>query len=189
MKNIIVPDDVKEYVQKNRIRKTILWLTFTAVIVALLGLFGERCFGRLTFAVRAIVYLVLILSPFFTLRMYELFDKSWCGTLKKIQIKYTTDSTRGFKPTRETLYTKETIIFHVDVGGKIIQKKVFEAASGGNALSHYYKEGDKVVHVGGTKHIQVVNNDRLICCVCGATNDAPYKKCVLCDHTLKIRTE
>lgn len=189
MKDYVIPADIKSHVAKKRARKILLWLLFTAVIVVLIVLLGERSFGRLNLIGRYTIYFVLVISPFFTLRMYELFDFSWSGTIKKIDIKYSTDSTRGFKPSRETLYSKETVVFYIDVNGRTIKKKVFEGPSGSNTMSQYYREGDRVIHIGGTDHIRVVNSDRIICFVCGATNDAKHESCKLCHHSLIIQPE
>lgn len=163
----------------------------TLCIVLLIILFGEKCFHRLSGTTKSMIYTVLVLLPLYILKMYKLIDKSWYGKLEKIEVKYTTDSNRGFKPTIETLYTKETVYFHVKVDNKIIKRKAYEKTVNSSNISLCYREGDKVVHVYGTDYVQIINEktENVICVVCGLSNPGNLDECRSCHHTLKIGIE
>ena len=191
MEKIIVPDDIKKYVLKKYTKKIVLWLSVTAAIVLLLVFFGERTFGKLNDIQQYLIYAVLTVLPFFIFKVYKLFDRSWCGKIEKIDFKYTTDSTRSFKPTLETLYRKESVTFYItsDQGFKKIN--VFAGAVGTNRLADRYHEGDNIVHIKGTEHYQVINStdDEAVCVVCGSLNRKEHKECKYCNHTLLIETK
>lgn len=186
---IKVPADIKKYVTKNVVKRITQWLLLTLFIGLLIVLFGERCFSRLNVELKYTIYAALLIWPFFISKIYKLFDSSWYGEIEKIEIKYTTDSERSFKPSLETLYTKETVIFYIKTsGGKSVRKKVIENRSNPDNSSKYYKVGDKVLHIYGTDHIQIKNEntERVICVVCGTAEPADKKQCTTCGHTLNI---
>lgn len=191
MKKVQIPADIKAYVSRNVIKKIICWALLTLGIVLLITLYGEKCFHRLDNTTKYIIYTLLALSPVYILKMYRLIDKSWCGELVDIEIRYTTDSNRGFKPTLETLYTKETVIFHVKVGDKIIKRKAYENAAKNSNISSCYRKGDFVAHIYGTDYIQIINEkaENVICVVCGLSTPGNFEECHSCHHTLKINVE
>ena len=189
MKDISIPIDIKKHVKRLIIKKITVWLAFTAVLFILILFFGERCFGRLGNSKYGL-YAVLLLIPIFTTRGYKLlFDHSFVGKIEKIDIKYSTDSDRSFKPSLETLYTKETVYFHIKTNeGKVVEHKAFENRANPHNSSKLYRVGDTVVHIYGTRFIQIISDDSesIICTVCGTANPSSENKCISCGKTLKI---
>ena len=189
MSKIIIPYDIKEYVSKKIAKKIAKWLAVTLLIGVLLVLFGDRCFYRFGAPVKYTIYGLLLFIPFVSMKIYKLFDCSWCGKIVDIKAKYTTDSNRTFRPNLETLYLKETVTFFVETDdGKFIKMKAFENRATPNSMSQYYRKGDRVLHVGGTNYLQIKDDDaeRVICVVCGTADRKENKKCHSCGHTLKI---
>lgn len=191
MSKIQVPMDIKLHVRKKVIKKIVLWAVLTLAVLVLIMLFGERCFYRFSDFGKFVIYVLLVLIPMVSLKMYKLIDRSWYGTIEKIEIKYTTDSERSFKPTRETRYTKETVYFYVKTDGKLLVYKAYEYPANTRNISSYYRQGDKVVHIYGTDYIQIIGDrcESVICTVCGMMNPNELKECQSCHHTLKIDTE
>ncbi len=192
MSKMNIPADIRQYVSKKAIKKISLWLSLTLFIGLLIFLFGERCFHRLSREIKYTIYAVLLVCPLFIAKVYKLFDRSWCGKIVDIKAKYSTDSNRTFRPGRETLYLKETIYFYIETdNGRFIKKKAFENRANPNSMVQYYREGDRILHVGGTDYFQIINedDDRVICVVCGTADLCEYEKCTYCDHTLKIGLE
>ena len=189
MSKIIVPYDIKEYVSKKNTKVITKWLALTLFIGVLLVLFGDRCFYRFGNPVKYTIYGLLLVLPFVTMKIHKLFDRTWCGTIVDIRAKYSTDSTRSFRPHLETLYLKETVTFYIETDdGKFIKMKAFENRATPNSMSQYYRVGDKVLHVGGTGFLQIKDDDseRVICVVCGTADKKDNKKCNSCGHTLEI---
>lgn len=186
---ITVPADIKKYVTKNVVKKITRWLLVTLFIGVLIILLGERCFSRLNALSKYTIYAVLLVWPFFSSKIYKLFDSSWYGEIVDIKFEYSNDNEHSFKPTRENRFLKETVYFSIKTPeGKIIRKKAFENRANSNNNSKYYKVGDKALHIYGTDYIQIKNEnaERVICVVCGTAEPADQKQCTTCGHTLNI---
>lgn len=192
MKEIIIPADIKEYVNKKVFKKISLWLIMTIAITLLIVFFGDTFFSRLNNTVKVGLYVLLLIIPVFISKPYELKDNSFYGLITKIEVKNTVDSERGFRPTIETLYRKETVYFYIKLkNGKTIKRKAFEQHANNNNMSKYYSVGDRVLHIYGTDYLQIINKnvDKKICVICGTSNPAANDSCAFCRHTLNIRID
>lgn len=188
-KVMVMPKDLQQLVRLFFVKRIIVFLLIFAII----------CFA-ITFIIDRMhdpVYTVYTVSSY-TLAFFVslliagipniLLDKTFYGKVVKVTVKTTVDSTSPAKPTRETLYFKNTVYLTVETDyGKTIKRKVYEANARLQSGCSLYKVGDVVFHLRGTKHTIVVpgRSDEYVCCsVCGEVNNKHETICMRCTHTL-----
>ncbi len=201
MKGYAIPSDIKQYVKKQMTKLLAKWLILTLAFGIIIFLINYRAeylgIGKIPF----FISLILLVSPFFITKTYKLFDKSYIGTVEKIKLSYYTNYDRnGYAKwnfmakthiERLTLYIKTK-------NGKIKQVIAFERVIGkshdtfklsAKPIFEHYKENDKVIHIAGTKYLQVVEKEQphTVCTICGSLENSDNKICSSCGHTLKIK--
>ena len=165
------------------------WL-FSTFIIALFIIIFNGSFKEAEAGVRAVVYAVLLLIPFFVMKIPKLiFDSSYEGTIEKI---YTDD---GVGNTNKAIPIYSTYIRTIEVsatlrlkggGTKDIVLYLGKFDSSIAKLLDAYRVGVRVVHIRGAKHNQIMTADGCTCIVCGHFNKASGKTCAECGSTLDL---
>ena len=183
-----LPRDLQGHVRKAVMRKLTPCVLLLIVFGAVLYLFGERIFELVPPAVRIGAYVLAMLLPFVITRVpFCLFDKTYTGTVRRVDVKneYTMEKKEQFS----RLYTSRRLIqaAYLDVeepSGSMRQVKIM---LGNNAIAEEFKPGDTVFHLYGAKHTLILPElagDHVECPVCGDDNRATLTECHSCGHTL-----
>lgn len=200
MKNHSTPNDIKEYVKKQTSKLIAKWLIFTLGVGLILFLINMRAKSLGISQIPLFISIILLVAPFFITKAYKLFDKSYIGTIE--QIKRTSHikleaAGHSYTSNGSHTYIFSLILYIRKENGKIIRVKTFEFSDdksfeqsrNANSLMEHYKKGDKVIHIAGTKYLQVIDKERptTVCTICGSLENSDNEKCSLCNHTLKIK--
>lgn len=130
----------------------------------------------------------------------KLLDRTFVGTIEKVSVisgydsevrgqrqstlNSRTTSYRGFKPINTVYITVRT------TKDKLITRKVYCEGSGNETnYDDFFKIGDKVFHLFGTKHyvkLSIDNKQKIICPVCGLQNPRTTSSCDSCKHSLVV---
>lgn len=184
-----LPNDVKKLVNI-RILKRIVPCAVLVVICALfLVFFGDRIFNTDVIEFKISCYILVMLVPFLITGVpYKLLDKSYCGTVERVDVV----SGIGFKSSvnlkREMLYHKNIVLLTIKTDeGKILQKKVREEDVQNVKNLQAFREGDVVFHLLGSDHTVIISrggSDKIGCAVCGSLNNIDDEKCHYCGYTV-----
>ena len=189
-KKIQPPRDIKDLVHKNiakRIIKSVLVMATLGVIFCFLG---EEMFASVPSPSTEMIYVLSIaIVPICFGIPHKLIDRSWTGEITRVDVR-SENAVRGGLILSNYIagYTKHSVDVEIKLdNGKIIDRTVYEGVvpMGRNM----YEVGDRVVHVYGTKYIQVVHDNLsrpTICVVCGTENPPAEKACGKCGHTVHI---
>ena len=196
MNNIELPEDLVDYsvnYKKRRILLLICLLVAYAVFVLLTykSAMSSRYISQYPI-IGYIMYAALLILPFYFSGVpHKMFDETYFGTVMKIEIKTTMDSTIPFRPAREYRYRKNTIYLTVDVGnGETIRKAVYAGNAKLGQNLETYNAGDRVLHLCHSKYtvkLPKPNETTVQCPVCGITNDTSADTCHTCGHALPIK--
>ena len=186
---IRVPRDIKELTDRRIYKKVVLSIAFMVIVGVLLFLFGETVFGSFGSPSREILYAVLILAiPLSFGIPFSLIDRTWCGEITRVDIR--TENTKSTVVGVGGIYTKYFVDIEIKLdSGKLIDRTVYEGRVPAGRQFNMYQIGDRVVHIYGTKYIQVVHKSEsrpTVCVVCGTSNPPGERQCDSCGHTLQI---
>ena len=182
-----LPNDLKKYCRNRILKRVIPCIILISVFATVLALWGNVIFNTHNKAFQTSCYIVVMLIPFaITGVPHKLFDSTYYGTVKKVDIVTTTDNDSSVKPTREHLYLKNTIYLSIEQpNGKLIYKKAYSGKARLQQNLNAYNEGDLVFHLYGTKTVVVLPNDTSVhCSVCGSSNNIADDKCRDCGYSL-----
>lgn len=187
MKNL--PKDLKAYAIKTALKRIIPCVALLIGFSVALIFWGDVILPIEKDVIKVIVYTMVMLVPFaLTGVPLKLLDKTYSGTVQKIEIKTTTDNVYHGQPTRENLYTKNTVFLHVlQENGVAIRKEAYEGNAKLPQKLDVYKVGDRVFHLYGSTQTVVLPQplDKYVQCpICGTLNDKNYVSCEVCTHTL-----
>ena len=134
-------------------------------------------------------YIIVMLVPFAVTGVpHKLIDRTYYGTVRKVDIVTTTDNDSSIKPTRENMYIKNTVYLSIErTNGKLIYKKAYSGNAKSQQNLNKYCEGDSVFHLYGTNTVVVLpdpNAETVHCVVCGASNNIADNKCRDCGYSL-----
>ena len=186
-----IPNDIRQYVINQRTKKLVKFGLTEAVIITYLCLFGERSFAAFGTFSYTLIWILLIATPFFYFRVYDLFlDRPWHGEIVKITVNSSLANTQYYKATQPHNYIKNTVYFDIkDETGKVCRKRAYAInAKFQNDVTDYHV-GDTVVHIAGLPHIYVIptpTTEKVICVVCGGHNLVSHEKCEFCAHSLHL---
>lgn len=201
MKKIAIPSDIKSYSQANTIKLIAKWLGFTLLISIVIFFINVRADQLKYKSIPVYITVFLLILPFFITKAYKLFDKSWVGTIEKIEpnyhIEYDGSGYTKWNFSNKT-FTEKLVLYIRTTNGKI---KVYNAHEHSIAQSHeqtshkpseimeHYQVGDTVIHIKGTRFLQVVEKEQSqnVCVVCGNLENSENENCSRCGHTLKIK--
>lgn len=190
-KNIELPKDIKRHCVNSLLKRVIICILLFVALLTAIVMWGdillpldERYSGF-----KKLCWLVILSLPFIITKIpVVIFDKTYSGVVKTVDIETTPDTTRGARPTIETVYMKNTIVLTVEtLDGKEFRKKVY--ADHANDAQHLntFEKGDYVVHLRGKKHTVILpkpSSTHCICAVCGAVNETTNSCCSHCKHTI-----
>lgn len=199
MKQIQLPKDIRKYVRNKILFRLLEFLILIAASAFLNILLYEEFIQKTHISVYMVFLLITVILPFWITRVpFHFFDRSWCGTVKAIDIQEETGTyTVGSRPWP---YTKHSIILTVETtNGKLIKTKVkeygikshkgFAVPSEGNIQLHMnnYSEGNMVYHFYGLTELFVISQNKstnVSCVVCGSQNPMKSSQCHYCGHSL-----
>lgn len=192
-----IPDDVRDHIRKKTAKRIFLLILLEAVMLALIVFIGERVFERFVQFSRLLIYIVLMVVPFFITGVpFKMIDKYWEGEVIAVDVE------TGYTATKEAkgrLVGENTVWLTIKKSdGTVFREKAksyhFQAGVYDDLPSikpeHFlnkYKVGSRVYHLRGLPNLVVIepNNQSMItCAVCGQGNDHERKKCWSCGHTL-----
>ena len=184
-----LPKDLQSYCTKRILRRVIPCIILISIFATILALWGNFIFNTDNKVFKISCYVVVMLIPFIITGVpHKLIDSTYYGTVRKVDIVTTADSSSSIKPTWEHLYHKNTIYLSIErPDGKLIHKKAYTGKARLQQNINTYNEGDSVFHLYGTDTVVILPeaNDTIVhCAVCGSANDVKNNKCRDCDHTL-----
>ncbi len=177
------------------------FLILASVSLFLIMILNDRLLEKCHIVVYMMIQLFIFVLPFWITEVpFKLLDKSWCGTVKAVDIKeqigtYTALNLRSYP------YTKHSIILTVETeNGETIKVKAkeygirrgrrdFAVLSEKDIQQHMndYREGDTVYHFYGLTELFVIRkkpSTNVNCVICGSQNPIESCKCYHCGHTL-----
>lgn len=183
-----LPKDIKRMVNRTVIIKLLLTVVWYTLIILFVIYYNDQLvvktkdFNYLNLIVVALALFI----PFMTLKIHKIFlDRSWSGVITDKKYKEIIDSTRPYKPTRDSLVRKR--LTTLVVGGDNQREHKITFADDERVIDSYYKIGDEVEHYRGVKYLYNKNvNDfaKCICVCCGSILPSTDKVCSHCKHTL-----
>lgn len=202
MNDYIIPQDVKN-ISKVHDRKIILkWLICTLAVVLIVFYVNSRADKLNIKGIPFYITEIFLILPFFLTKAYRLFDRSWTGIIITTEpIYYTKYDANGYTKWNFTHKSyMEGLILHIKMpNGRIRKYKAFEQCTGKShektgktqPIIDYYQTGDTVIHVKGTRFLQVVSPEKenTVCVVCGTLDNSENGVCTVCEHTLKIEKQ
>ena len=203
MEHISLPKDIRKHVRKSVLTRLLKFLILAGISFCLLYILNNRLMEKCHVIVYTGIQLFIFILPFWLTGVpFKLIDRSWCGTVKAIDIKEET-GTYSAVNLRSFPYTKHSIYLTVELkNGKLIRSKVkeygtrshngFPVPFEGNIQHHMndYMEGDIVYHFYGLTELLVVSQKQtstanyVNCVVCGSQNPKKSSHCHCCGHSL-----
>ncbi|MBE6699289.1 MAG: zinc ribbon domain-containing protein [Ruminococcaceae bacterium] len=189
MNALQIPKDLRAFAIKTALKRIIpcalLFIGFAVVLI----FWGDVILPIDKDVVKVIVYTMVMLVPFaLTGVPFKLIDKTYSGTVQKVEITTTADNAYHGQPTRENLYPKNTVFLHVvQENGVVIRKKAYERNAKLPQNLDAYKVGDSVFHLYGSMQTIVLpraSDEFVQCSVCGIKNDKNENVCESCGHSL-----
>lgn len=194
MEKIRVPADIREYKNKKAARRLIPFAVLLVAVALFIFLWGDMLFGGFGAGNQATIYVLLFLIPFAATGLpVALMGRTWIGTVVNVDRELST-AFRSKSPGKTgDMYTKESVVLYIRLdSGKVINRTVHECDANRSQKFEQYREGDRVLHLAGTKYLQVLPtaaSQEIICVICGTENPVANKKCDLCGHTLRLTNE
>lgn len=193
MKRFRLPKDLRRFTYCAVLKRVIPFILLEVVLVLFLCAFGPELFHPLHIKVPkgfqyVCVVLVLSLPALVTGVPFKLFDRTFYGTVEQVHVKTTVDNKYGFKPTREHLYTRNTVYLTVSSpGGKRFRRKALSEKAKFQRNQDAFTKGDKVFHLYGTSLTVVLplaSSTHTPCVVCGGMTERNMDHCHQCGHSL-----
>ena len=203
MKNILIPNDIRNYVKKKVISRTLFFVGLE-VLAVLINIF---LFDSLRSGLDSWNHILLIISlqiaPFVVSKFpLNIIDKSWCGEVIAVDINTKNDA--FFAGGKTHSYTNHQIVLNVKKeNGKVVTIKVKEVGEPNPETTwllgyvvpnqgdiknfvDYYSVGDEVYHFYMLPNYYIAKkiSDKNICVICGAQNTSERDKCLNCGYSL-----
>ena len=184
-----IPNDLKKFARSYVVKRVVACIVMLALLAVFLVLWIDIIFPSSLSSIKALFAIAVLSLPFVITGVpFKLFDKTYFGTVESVAVDTTVDSDAKAKPTRETLYVKNTVYLSIrTTDGKTIDRKAYSSQASKKQSYDMYKKGDKVFHLYGSKHtiILPIKSDSYVkCAVCGDLNETNNDKCRNCGHTL-----
>ena len=192
MKKTKLPKDLTLFSIKTALKRVVPCVLMLIAFAVALIFWGDVILPIQKEPVKTILYVIVMLVPFAVTGVpYKILDRTYSGTVQKVEITTTVDNAYHSKPTRESLYYKNTVYLHVmQENGVVIRQKVSEKDARAAQNLEAYKVGDKVFHLYGSTQTIVLpeEKDELVqCAICGEANYKNESHCKLCNHTLILK--
>ena len=192
MKKTKLPKDLTLFSIKTALKRVVPCVLMLIAFAVALIFWGDVILPIQKEPVKTILYVVVMLIPFAATGVpYKILDRTYSGTVQKVEITTTLDNLYHGRPSRESLYYKNTVYLHVmQEDGVVIRQKVSEKDARAAQNLEAYKVGDKVFHLYGSPQTIVLpeEKDALVqCAICGEANYKNECHCKLCNHTLVLK--
>ena len=195
MKNneLNLPNDLKKFARVSKFKPVLVFVLCEATVLLFFFLSKDFMYQTEYIAKYNIIghvfYAVLFIIPLFISGIRQAFsDKTYIGTVEKVKVTTTQDYQRAFKPSIDTGYKRNTIYLFVrDQNGGVEKRKVYSTRAKQDQELDYFKAGDKVFHIYGSKYTVIVptpSDTMAQCAVCGITTDINEGYCHKCGYTL-----
>lgn len=189
MKTIQLPKDLKAFAIKTALKRIIPCALLLIGFAVVLVFWGDMILPIDKDVVKVIVYTMVMLVPFaLTGVPFKIIDKTYSGIVQKVEISTTVDNLYHERPTRESLYLKNTVFLHVkQENGTVVRRKASEKNARISQDAEAYKVGDSVFHLYGSMQTIVLpraSDEFVQCPVCGMKNDKNENVCESCGHSL-----
>ncbi len=195
MKNneLNLPADLKKFARVSKLKPVLVFVL--CELISLLFFFFTKDFMYQTEYIAKyniighVFYAVIFLIPFFISGIRQAFsDKTYLGEVEKVKVTTTQDYQRAFKPSIDTGYKRNTIYLFVrDQNGGVEKRKVYSTRAKQDQELDYFKAGDRVFHIYGSKYTVIIpkpSDTMAQCAVCGITTDINKGYCHKCGYTL-----
>lgn len=183
---ITTPPDIERYVRRKR-KKEIFTCIVYMVLIAVVVFFPKQVdrstvsdFNQNLFRV-----LLILVPPLFMRIPFKYLERSYCGEI--IEVKTYRQLNSRFEARNKKTFITDVIVRISDTG-ELKKCQVFKTADTPPPKTAYMV-GDKVIHIKGTKFLQVPlpsRNGQLRCVVCGSYDVQDNEKCHFCGHTLNV---
>ena len=184
-----IPEDIKKYLKTKYLNIGIKWLLAT-LIVATLVVFCNESFHYIPTGAKVVIYTIILLIPAFVFKIPKLiFDKSWEGTILSANCQEVMESDHKAIPKLPTLHKEISVHLEVLLPNEkieIIDVRLGMYNDETIGLLDRYKEGNKILHVRGTEHYQVITDKDYNCVMCGHVINKIKKACPKCGHSLDL---
>lgn len=188
-----LPDDLKKFTRNAKLKPVIVFILCEFVSALFFVLSRDFMYHTEYIAKYNVIghamYVVIFTVPLFISGIFSaLSDKTFCGTIEKVKISTTVDSMNSFKPSKETMYRKNTIyLFVKEENGEVEKFKIYSGRAKDGQFLETYNIGDRVFHLYGSKYTVILpkQSDTMAqCAVCGITTDINDQLCHKCGHSL-----
>ena len=184
-----LPKDLKSFCRKRFLVRVISCVILIALFAGILFLWGKRIINTENTIFRISCYVLIMVVPFVITGVpHKLIDRTYFGTVRKVDIITTADNDIAGKPTVENLYLKNSIYLDIVLtNGKSIYKKAYSGRARHQQNLNAFHKDDFVFHLYGTKNVVVIphtNDTTVMCAVCGTSNTINNETCRSCGHTL-----
>ncbi|MBQ9703700.1 MAG: hypothetical protein IJV68_04050 [Clostridia bacterium] len=184
------PNSVKLYIKAKYKRIILRWIT-TTLILAILIILCDESFHYIPIEARVASYITILLIPVFAFRLPKLiFDRSWQGVITQIYIDdqpYT-----AYKDFPESMWAKKTLIAFATVrldNGEVKTVMLHHGKYNNHfaTIIERYSVGNRIIHIRGSNHYQVITSDTTNCIMCGHVCDITNSTCEECGCPLAIK--
>ena len=200
-----LPLSLKRKLIRNIVIRSITCFLLLAIFIFIIIMWGNKLFP-ITFdyrkgyaGLKIIFYVIILFIPLIVTGIpFKLIDKSWSGTITKVEIKENLATKSN--PRYVYVYPKQDLILTIRrEDGKEIQKTVLslveknepgiDSTHIGKTVyhSHKYNIGDRVYKYYGFKYLYLVPQsyqNSKICICCGSPNKTEDKSCWYCNSEL-----
>ena len=184
-----IPYDLKRYSRNYALKRILACVVMLALLGTALALWIDIIFSPKLVSFKILFCIVVMAVPFILTGVpFKLFDRTYCGTVERVDVETTVDSDAKSKPTWQTLYWRNIVYLTVRCeDGKLIKSKVQSERVSAHHNEDLFKAGDKVFHLYGSKYTVILpkkSDTHVECAVCGSSNNIENDRCRNCEHTL-----
>ncbi|MBQ8344384.1 MAG: hypothetical protein IJY41_04280 [Clostridia bacterium] len=185
-----IPEDIKAYIKKKN-RKPVIKCIITMLALGVFLFLCDESFHYIPTVAKIISYIVILLIPVFAFRLPKLvFDRSWQGVITQIYIDdqpYT-----AYKDFPESMWAKKTLIAFATVrldNGEVKTVMLHHGKYNNHfaTIIERYSVGNRIIHIRGSNHYQVITSDTTNCIMCGHVCDITNSTCEECGCPLAIK--
>ena len=188
------PDNFKKFIRRQVLKRVVPCAVLFCGLALILAFFGKDLFPTDSTIAHYFFYLIVLLIPFVVTGVpFKLIDRSYLGTVEKVDVETTYDNSEPLKPNIVYLYAKNTIYLSIRLkNGKMLHKKVYEGKEKYQQHLEIYQVGDLVFHLYGSSYTVVIPANPIKqaqCPICGDWNDKTDDTCRNCGAQLLTKEQ
>ncbi len=189
MKKIIIPKSIKKFIAKGIIKRFIILIIGIVIAAMVIQMFIADLLKTSVGNVAAFAFLILLVPFWISGIPMKLFDRSYVGTVLKIEIQ-NPEIKENYRDRRRSVSQFAQFMLIKDQRGKLHYTEIFDEGEIFEGRKKYYNVGDKVVHIYGTEYIRPLHPEQFqmpkVCVVCGHKNNHEHTDCQNCSCSLDI---